>query len=187
MSDDTFDLDLTSFVPNRGSYLPPDTYQLVVEDLDMFTSAAGNPSWKVLSSVVGGEHDGEVVSDFLALTPKALWRVVAFLSALGIPTPKKRLEIPKAMMVGRRFVVSIEDDTYKGAVQSKITSYSPVAPAASAMDDESDEPPWDEPDVSELVEKVAEVNEPVDEPEQATPVQTNARRQTSTNEDIDAL
>lgn len=184
MSDDTFDLDLTSFVPNRGSYLPPDTYQLVVEDLDMFTSAAGNPSWKVLSSVVGGEHDGEVVSDFLALTPKALWRVVAFLSALGIPTPKKRLEIPKAMMVGRRFVVSIEDDTYKGAVQSKITSYSPVAPARRDLD-EMDEPEWDEPAVSDLVEKVAEANEPVDEPEPATPVQTNARRQPSVTDEVD--
>ena len=181
---ETFEVDLSGYVNTRGGYLKPGKYTLVVEDVDTMTSKAGNPMWKVTSSVVDGESKGETVVDFLTITQKAMFRVVAFLNGLGIPTPKKSLSIPKSMMVGKMFEATVDDDSYGGSVSSKIQSYASVAQPGSAdlPDDDQDE----------LREETAQVDPDdadlaADEPTapKAEPKPANARQQVRAAADDD--
>lgn len=165
---DTFEVDLSGYVNTRGGYLKPGKYVLMVEDVEGMSSKAGNPMWKVTSSVADGPSKGETIVDFLTITQKAMFRVVAFLNAIGVPTPKKSLSIPKSMMVGKVFEATVDDDSYGGSVSSKIQSYASIAqPGAADLpdDDQDEEPPANAPDPVEA-----------DEPEQiAEPVKTEAK------------
>jgi hypothetical protein len=179
---DTFDLDLSSYVNTQGSVLPPGTYTLVVEDVEMMSSKAGNPMWKITSSVVEGESKGLALVDFVTITSKAMFRVVAFLNAIGVPTPKKSLSIPKSMMVGKMFEATVDDDEYGGRKSSKIQSYASIAqPGSGDLPDDEEEENIDG-DASRRADQLdEEVNEqfsseaPVAEAKAAP--KTNARQQ----------
>lgn len=142
---ETFEVDLSGYVNTKGSYLKPGKYVLTVEDVEGMSSKAGNPMWKVTSSVADGPSKGETIVDFLTITQKAMFRVVAFLNAIGVPTPKKSLSIPKSMMVGKVFEATVDDDSYGGSVSSKIQSYASVAQPGSADLPDDDEEDGDEP------------------------------------------
>jgi hypothetical protein len=138
---ETFEVDLSGYINTQGSILPPGTYTLVVEDVEMMSSKAGNPMWKITSSVVEGESKGLALVDFVTITSKAMFRVVAFLNAIGVPTPKKSLSIPKSMMVGKMFEATVDDDEYGGRKSSKIQSYASIAqPGAGDLPDDDEGP-----------------------------------------------
>jgi hypothetical protein len=178
---ETFEVDLSGYINTQGSILPPGTYTLVVEDVEMMSSKAGNPMWKITSSVVEGESKGLALVDFVTITSKAMFRVVAFLNAIGVPTPKKSLSIPKSMMVGKMFEATVDDDEYGGRKSSKIQSYASIAqPGAGDLPDEDDvaasEPERGEPFAEdEDVTEFREETEPVTEAKAAP--KTNARQQ----------
>jgi hypothetical protein len=179
---ETFEVDLSGYINTQGSILPPGTYTLVVEDVEMMSSKAGNPMWKITSSVVEGESKGLALVDFVTITSKAMFRVVAFLNAIGVPTPKKSLSIPKSMMVGKMFEATVDDDEYGGRKSSKIQSYASIAqPGAGDLPDDEEEENIDG-DASrradQLDEEVNEqfANEPEPEASKAAP-KTNARQQ----------
>ncbi len=183
---DTFELDLSGFVPNQSAYIPPGEYLVVVEDMEEMVSSTGNPMWKLTDSVLTeGEFQGMTLVDFLTLTPKALWRVVSFLNAVGIPTPKKKLSIPKGMLVGKTFIAVVIDDEYKGQVKSKIVEYR-SASAGSTVVVSSDLPEDEDAPVSQPKLAAVPDPEPEDEPVAAAKP-TNARVQAKPvpDEDLD--
>lgn len=189
---ETFEVDLSGYVNTQGSILPPGTYTLVVEDVEMMSSKAGNPMWKITSSVVDGAHKGLALVDFVTITSKAMFRVVAFLNAIGVPTPKKNLSIPKSMMVGKMFEATVDDDEYGGRKSSKIQSYASIAqPGGGDLPDDEEEENIDG-DASrradQLDEEVNEqfakdLDEAVTEPKAAP--KTNARQQPAKPSDDD--
>ena len=187
---DTFDLDLSGYVNTQGSVLPPGTYTLVVEDVEMMSSKAGNPMWKITSSVVEGESKGLALVDFVTITSKAMFRVVAFLNAIGVPTPKKNLSIPKSMMVGKMFEATVDDDEYGGRKSSKIQSYASISQPGSGdlPDDEEEENSNGDASrrADQLDEEVNEqfANEPETEAPKTAP-KTNARQQPAKPSDDD--
>jgi hypothetical protein len=177
---ETFEVDLSGYINTQGSILPPGTYTLVVEDVEMMSSKAGNPMWKITSSVVEGESKGLALVDFVTITSKAMFRVVAFLNAIGVPTPKKSLSIPKSMMVGKMFEATVDDDEYGGRKSSKIQSYASIAqPGAGDLPDE-DDVAASEPERGEPFAEDDDVTEFREESEPEAPKvapKTNARQQ----------
>jgi hypothetical protein len=171
---ETFEVDLSGYINTQGSILPPGTYTLVVEDVEMMSSKAGNPMWKITSSVVEGASKGLALVDFVTITSKAMFRVVAFLNAIGVPTPKKNLSIPKSMMVGKMFEATVDDDEYSGRKSSKIQSYAQIASQGSNdLPDEDDSSDADvEADVEAESVPPAEEEAPV-----AAAKPSNARQQ----------
>lgn len=185
---DTFDLDLSGYVNTQGSVLPPGTYTLVVEDVEMMSSKAGNPMWKITSSVVEGESKGLALVDFVTITSKAMFRVVAFLNAIGVPTPKKSLSIPKSMMVGKMFEATVDDDEYGGRKSSKIQSYASVAQPGSADlpdDDEDEELPANAPDPVDEGDEPEQAAEPVSPKAEAKPANARQQARAATDDDLD--
>ena len=86
-------IDLTQYKQNMSDKITPGRYKVRVSDADLVKTRAGDDMVNLYLEVVGGEFAGKVVIDRLVQTPKALFRTVGFMQALGLPTPKKRLSI----------------------------------------------------------------------------------------------
>lgn len=163
MSDDLI-IDLSNYKDRVGSRVAPGRYRVQVEDAEQDKSAAGNTMinlWLRVSD--GGPEDGQTIVDRLVLTEKSLFRVVGFMQAIGLPTPKKRLKLNVRQFIGKVLVVDVEDgDPYNGRVKSEVRGYLRVAKSEQAgeadLDDLADvgeEPaPLSTPSASEEPEDV---------------------------------
>lgn len=117
-------IDLTNYKDKVGSRVPEGRYKVVVEDIELDKSAAGNQMINVWLRVSGGDQDGAVIIDRLVLTEKSLFRVVGFMSAIGLPTPKKRLQVNVISWKGRTLLVDVADgEPYNGRVKSEVRGY----------------------------------------------------------------
>ena len=79
-----------------------------------------------------------------------MFRVVGFLQALGIKTPKKRLSLDISKFVGRSLEITVRDgDPYNGRVKSEVSGYARItekaAKASEADIDDVEEPEAEAP------------------------------------------
>ncbi len=135
-------VDLSNYKDKIGSRVPEGLYRVVVEETEVDTSSAGNQMINLYMRVVGGEQDGATLVDRLVLTEKSLFRVVGFMQALGLPTPKKRLQVNIASWVGKALLVDVADgEPYNGRVKSEVRGYekAPRPAAVEVLDLEVDE------------------------------------------------
>ncbi len=141
-------VDLTEFKDRVGSRIAPGRYRVIVDDAETETARSGNEMILLFFRVLDGEFANSTVVDRLVLTPNSLFRVVGFMQALGLPTPRKRLKVNLAQFKGRVLEVDVEDgDPYNGRVKSEVRGYmrSTTSPAAAQDlveedDDESSDP-----------------------------------------------
>jgi len=121
---ETVVVDLTNYKDKVGDRVPEGRYRVVVEDAEKDRSNAGNDMINVWLRIVGGEHDGSTIVDRLVLTEKSLFRVVGFMKAIGLPTPKKRLQVNIGTWVGKSVLVDVHDgEPYNGKVKSEVQGY----------------------------------------------------------------
>lgn len=136
-------IDLTKYRNTFGDHVSPGRYRVVVDDVSSDKpSKAGNPMINVWFRIVGGEFDGATIADRLVLTEKALFRVVAFLQALGVATPRKRLSFNTDSWKGKALEVDVRDgEPYNGSVRSEVAGYLRVSmdQASSSAGDGLDE------------------------------------------------
>lgn len=166
-------VDLSNYKDRVGSRVAPGRYRVQVEDVEASKSNAGNPMVNVWYRIIGTEFDGQTIVDRLTITEKSLFRVVGFMQAIGLPTPKKRLNLNIRAFVGKKLDIDVEDgEPYNGRVKSEVRGYIRVAganqAAAAAEEDEFgglDTAPA-EPEVPETSDKVQDLPEP------AAPAQT---------------
>lgn len=94
--------------------------------------------------------------DRFVLTEKSLFRIVGFMQAIGLPTPKKKVALNLRQIIGKVLEVDIEDgEPYNGRVKSEVRGY--MRATKSSKDevqdigdaDEEDVPAPDKEDVSE--------------------------------------
>ena len=158
MANDKIVLDLSNYKDRVGTRIAEGTYRVVVEDAEMDKSKAGNQMINVWFRVQGGDFDGATVTDRLVLTEKSLFRVVGFMQAIGLPTPKKRLQLSLSQFMNKTLDITVEDgEPYNGRVKSEVRGYARVAKAekASGADLEDLEAP-------DAAEEPAEAPEPAE-------------------------
>lgn len=161
MASTNMTIDLTNYKDRVGSRVPEGTYKVIVEDVEPDTAKSGNPMVNLWLRIHGGDYDGQTITDRLVLTEKSMFRVVGFLQALGIPTPKKRLSLDISKFVGRSLEITVRDgDPYNGRVKSEVSGYARLpqkaAKASEAdIDDVSDEPTDYDEDVEPAKAKAA--------------------------------
>lgn len=113
-------IDLTNYRDTEGDRLPAGNYLVRVSDTELTESKAGNPMVNLFLEVIKGETTGDefagsALVDRVTITPKAMFRVVAFLKAIGAPTDKRSHSVNPASWIGKLGVVSVEDgDSYNG-------------------------------------------------------------------------
>lgn len=117
-------IDLTNYKDRQGAKVTPGNYTVVVDDVESTKSNAGNPMVNIWLRIVGTEFDGQTIVDRLTITEKALFRVVSFMNAIGIPTPKKKFQIDVKRFLGKTLEVSVDDgEPYNNVVRSEVRAY----------------------------------------------------------------
>ncbi|QNJ56027.1 hypothetical protein SEA_RASPUTIA_137 [Microbacterium phage Rasputia] len=121
---DAMIIDLSNYKDRVGARVLPGRYRVVVEDVEGDSSKAGNPMINLWFRIQGGEFDGQTLVDRLTITEKALFRVVGFMNAIGLPTPKKQISINPRKFLGQVLDVDVDDgEPYNGRVKSEIRGY----------------------------------------------------------------
>ena len=170
-------VDLSNFKDRVGSRVAPDRYRVQVEDVEATKSQAGNPMVNVWFRIIGGEFDGQTIVDRLTLSEKALFRVVGFMQAIGLPTPKKRLKLNIRQFVGKVLDIDVEDgEPYNGRVKSEVRAYIRAAGAQQAGGD----------DLEDLEETSSSAQDLPETPAPQSATQTELPGTTTDVEDIPA-
>ena len=126
-------IDLSEYKDRMGNRVLPGNYRVVVEDAEPDQSKAGNPMVNLWFRVIGGDFDGATLVDRLVMTEKSLFRVVGFMQAIGMPTPRKRLKINIQAFIGKSLMVEVDDgEPYNGRVRSEVRGYMRVSGADKA-------------------------------------------------------
>jgi hypothetical protein len=161
MADDLI-VDLTNYKDRVGSRVIPGRYTVVVDDAESDTARSGNPMVNLWLRVQGGDFDGATIVDRLVMTEKSLFRVVGFMQAVGLPTPRKRLKINVRAFVGRTLDIDVVDgEPYNGRVKSEVSGYMRNTTAAETTDDSPDLE--DLADDTEVMTSAGSATEPADE------------------------
>lgn len=117
-------IDLSGYVDKVGERVAPGRYRVVVAMAEEDVAKSGNRMINLGLRVVGGEFDNANIVDRLVLTEKSMFRVVAFLQAINIPTPKRNIRVGLDKIIGRTLDVDVEDgDPYNGRVKSEVRGY----------------------------------------------------------------
>jgi len=135
MTDDTFvTVDLTTYRDRVGGRIPEGRYLVQVEDAEMDQSKAGNPMINVWYRVLDGDSEGATIVDRLTITEKAMFRVVGFMQAIGLPTPKKKVRLSLRQFVGKTLQIDVEDgEPYNGRIKSEVRGYLRVTKKAPSV------------------------------------------------------
>lgn len=158
---DAIVVDLTRYKDRSGSRVPKGRYRVQIEDVEMTKTSKTNRDMITLwLRITGGEYDGYTVIDRLTITEKALFRVVNFMQALNMPTPKKKLKITPNKWVGRTVEIDVADgEPYNGTVRSEVKGY--IRPPKAKNEDTSDDFEDDDEDLTDDAEDTT-----ADEPEE---------------------
>jgi hypothetical protein len=136
---DELNIDLSNYKDRVGQRVTPGRYPVIVDDVELDKSNAGNDMINVWFRIVGGEFDGAVIIDRLTQTEKAMFRTVGFMQGIGLPTPKKRLRVNIRQWVGKRLEIDVEDgEPYNGRVKSEVRGYLRIAKGAAAAESDQD-------------------------------------------------
>lgn len=118
------DLDLTNYVDTQGDYVPPGTYDAVVEWVqEGESSKKKTPSLTVGLRITAGVEAGKLVVDNLYLTSNSMFRVVGFLKGIGVPIKRQKMSLSHNQMIGRKTVVVTGESEYNGNVRTDVKSY----------------------------------------------------------------
>ena len=134
-------IDLSNFKDRVGQRIQPGRYRVVVDDVEQDTAKSGNQMINLWLRVVEGEFNGSVLIDRLVLHQNSLFRVVGFLQAIGVPTPKKKLRMNIQSFLGKVLEVEVDDgEPYNGRVKSEVRAYYRITSAeATDLDTSQDE------------------------------------------------
>lgn len=155
-------VDLTNYKDKIGARVPEGTYKVIVDDAEPDQSKAGNAMVNLWLRIHGGDQDGATIVDRLTVTDKSMFRVVGFMQAIGIPTPKKRLSLDISKFIGRSLEVTVRDgEPYNGRVKSEVSGYARLAKSAAKKSQaDIEEPEAEEPEAEEVTASAAPAEAP---------------------------
>lgn len=122
-----FIADLTEYEGRGASRIEPGTYQLMVEDATLTTAKTGTRGVLVTFSVAG--MNARIYERFWYANgdgsmSKAVFRLVQFMDALGMPTPSKRLRLDTKMFLGKTVTAEVRDgELYNDRISSEVASF----------------------------------------------------------------
>lgn len=162
---DNFIIDLSNYKERFGSRVPEGKYTVRVDDAELDTSKAGNQMINVWYVIANGEHAGQTITDRLVLSEKSMFRVVAFMHAIGLSTKKQKHTLSTRTLIGKVLTITVEDgEPYNGNVRSEVKAYERPSAVVSATqsDDLENDLGDDEPvnDTAPVVEETVTESAP---------------------------
>lgn len=161
-------VDLSNYRDKTGARIKPGRYRVQVEDAAVDKSSTGNTMINLWFRVVGGDFNGSTLVDRLVLTEKSMFRLVGFMQALGMPTPRKRLKLNIRSFLGKTLEVDVDDgEPYRGTVRSEVRGYIRVAKTEDTSDiDDLDDGLDEDEDIEDVSDEPTDYDED-EEPKKA--------------------
>lgn len=117
---DLTDEDLQGYDP-----IPAGIYTAKVDasKSEIKSSQAGNDVVTVAYVITSGEYAGRKILDQFTLTPKALWRLGAFLKALGTVERGGHYTIDTRTWHNKEIKIKVVQEEYNGTLRNKVTGF----------------------------------------------------------------
>lgn len=120
---DLTDEDLQGYDP-----IPAGIYTAKVDasKSEVKSSQAGNDVVTVAYVITSGEYAGRKILDQFTLTPKALWRLGAFLKVLGIAEKGGHYAVNTQTWHNKEIKIKVVQEEYNGTVRNKVTGFAKI-------------------------------------------------------------
>lgn len=105
---------------------PEGDYIATVLEAKNEKSGNGNDQIAFTAEITEGEYKGSKMWLYCPLTENSLWKLHAFLSALGEEPPADEVDIDLEDLVGKEFVATLTHETYQGRKRAKLTDFCSV-------------------------------------------------------------
>lgn len=114
---------------------PEGDYILEILEANSGDSSKGNAQIEFVLEVAKGEYKGTKLWFYCPLDEKSLWKLHAFLTALGEDVPQDDFDIDLPELIGKQVVGVLTHETYQGRKRAKMTDFDSVE-NYSGKDDE---------------------------------------------------
>jgi hypothetical protein len=121
---------------------PEGDYKCRVLEATSGVSSNKNDQIEVVAEIASGEYKGQKLYLNFALVEQALWKLHAFLTALGMDVPEDELDIDLSDLVDEEFLGVVTHETYNGKKRAKLTDFDSLDNYKG--DDDEDEDDEDE-------------------------------------------
>lgn len=115
---------------------PEGDYACVVLEATQGVSSNKNDQIEFVGEISKGEYKGVKVYLQCPLLENSLWKLHAFLTALGVDVPEDELDIDLSELVGEEFMGVITHETYNGKKKAKLTDFDTIDNYSGADDDD---------------------------------------------------
>lgn len=105
---------------------PEGDYKCSVLEATSGTSANKNDQIEFVAEIASGEFKGQKLYLYCPLQENSLWKLHAFLTALGQDVPEDDMDIDLSELVGEEFMGVITHETYNGRKRAKLTDFDSV-------------------------------------------------------------
>ena len=116
---------------------PEGDYKCSVLEATSGTSSAKNEQIEFVAEISAGEYKGQKLYLYCPLQDNSLWKLHAFLTALGQDVPEDDMDIDLSELVGEEFMGVITHETYNGRKRAKLTDFDSID-SYTGDDDEDD-------------------------------------------------
>lgn len=119
--------------PKEGDY--------VVEVLEANSgkSSNGNDQIEFILEIAKGEYKGVKLWFYCPLQENSLWKLHAFLTALGEDVPEDEMDIDLSDLVGKQCVGVLTHETYNGKKRAKMTDFDTLENYSGGDDEDEDD------------------------------------------------
>lgn len=117
---------------------PEGDYKCEVLEVASKESGKGNDMLEFTCEISEGKYKGTKLWFYATLDEKSLWKLHAFLTALGEEVPDDEMDIDLTELVGSEFVGVLTHETYQGKKRAKLTDFDTIDNWEGGAEDEDD-------------------------------------------------
>ena len=115
---------------------PEGDYALEILEANSSQSSGGNDQIEFILEISRGEYKGTKLWFYCPLMENSLWKLHAFLTALGEEVPEDEIDIDLDDLVGKEVVGVLTHETYQGRKRAKMTDFDSIDNYDSDKDDD---------------------------------------------------
>lgn len=123
---------------------PEGDYLLEVLEAENDTSSKGNDQIVFTLEIAEGKYKGTKLWFYCPLAENSLWKLHAFLTAMGVEVEEDEMDIDLSELVGLQVVGVLTHETYQGKKRAKMTDFDSAENYKGGDDEDEDEDDEDE-------------------------------------------
>ena len=105
--------------------IPAGAYAAQLTDLFKDVSSSGNDMWVWEFTIAEGQHLGQTLRTYTALTASAVWKLAQVVRALGLPMKDNRACFSHKDAIGRWVILGVKTGSYQGVPRAEIGDVKP--------------------------------------------------------------